>query len=70
MPNNRLGSIIKFYATVFLILGILLGFLAGFITGETLASSMQEFSYHYSNPWDKYSAPKNKEYKPIIRQDL
>ena len=62
---RRTRIIICFYGTTFLILGILMGFLAGFVTGETLASSMQECSYHYGNSWDNYSAPKKQ-----IRGDM
>ena len=62
----RTRFVIKAYIYVFLILGILLGFLAGFITGETLASRMQECSYHYGNQWEKYAKPKS----DYIRNDL
>ena len=68
---SRIKILVSFYLLPVLMLGVFLGLLVGFVIGETLASRMQECSYHYGNPWEKYSAPKDDQKKYIpLRNDI
>jgi len=50
---------IKLRVTLYLLPVAIICLSIGFVTGETLASKLQECSYHYGNPWDNYSKPKS-----------